>query len=377
MSLNSFWDFFLAFSCGLSLLFALGELIARNSSRKQLLLFWIHIILSYYLFHAYLVRSGAIETFWFLFLTPLPLLVILGALFERFLLFAWDSNRWESERIFLFKLSPAIISFFLLSPFYFMGEAEKIETIRNFTVSNLNFVKPAWYLIAGAFFSFAGFLFFVLSLFYRIVRDLRWVAVKKSQILQIIIFMGLFAFINVIIAIVSLLIGDQASGRGLVGIAAGVYICLLYIFRRGFPEFFEEVARIVQEEKQYTRSQLSRVDLNNVKSSLLRLFKEEEIYLEEDLTLYALAKKMGLTTHQLSEYLNTEEKKNFFRLVSEYRVEKAKSKISENPELTLMRIAYDSGFNSKSNFNQAFKRIAGITPTEYREQILREKKKKS
>ena len=58
---------------------------------------------------------------------------------------------------------------------------------------------------------------------------------------------------------------------------------------------------------------------------------------------------------------------NFYHFVNYYRVEKVKESIAENKNqnLTLLAIAYDSGFNSKTTFNTIFKKFTGQTPTQY------------
>ena len=63
--------------------------------------------------------------------------------------------------------------------------------------------------------------------------------------------------------------------------------------------------------------------------------------------------------------------KNFYKLVNEYRVEEVKKRMV-NPEyknLTILAIAYDSGFNAKSSFNTIFKESTGMTPSGYQRSL--------
>jgi len=72
-------------------------------------------------------------------------------------------------------------------------------------------------------------------------------------------------------------------------------------------------------------------------------------------------------TQALNEYLN----KNFYTLVNEHRIEEAKQML-RNPRynhLTVLAIAHDAGFNSKSSFNMTFKKWVGVTPSEFRLEV--------
>ena len=80
-----------------------------------------------------------------------------------------------------------------------------------------------------------------------------------------------------------------------------------------------------------------------------------------------LANEINTTTNKLSWVLNNVYKKTFYELVNEYRVEDFLQRIKENnhKEFTVVSIAFDVGFNSKSTFYKAFKEITNFTPTEY------------
>src|SRR5690554_6403850 len=90
-------------------------------------------------------------------------------------------------------------------------------------------------------------------------------------------------------------------------------------------------------------------------------------YLDSDLTLPKLAKDLNVTTHHLSQVINEMHGKNFFNFINKYRVAEVKRKI-EDPKYknySLLGIAYESGFNSKSAFNRVFKSLTGKTPSQY------------
>jgi AraC-like DNA-binding protein len=94
-------------------------------------------------------------------------------------------------------------------------------------------------------------------------------------------------------------------------------------------------------------------------------------WLDADLTIEDLAFGLGVPRHHLTQVINDGLGKNFYRYVNEYRVEEVKRKIAqgEAERLSILGVALDSGFNSKSAFNTAFKGIMGFTPSEYRKSV--------
>lgn len=98
------------------------------------------------------------------------------------------------------------------------------------------------------------------------------------------------------------------------------------------------------------------------------LMDDTKIYLNPNLKLSALAEKIGLPSHQLSKLINEKFGKSFNDFVNEYRVKEFICRVNhnENENYTLFGIALEVGFNSKSSFNSAFKKITGKTPSEYK-----------
>ena len=92
-----------------------------------------------------------------------------------------------------------------------------------------------------------------------------------------------------------------------------------------------------------------------------------KLYLNPDLSLKDLASYLELPTNYVSQLLNQGFNKNFSEYVNTFRVNEFKERalLEENKDLTIMAVAYDSGFNSKTVFNTFFKKIEGITPNTY------------
>ncbi|MFC2090364.1 helix-turn-helix domain-containing protein [Bacteroidota bacterium] len=113
-------------------------------------------------------------------------------------------------------------------------------------------------------------------------------------------------------------------------------------------------------------------DLENENKQLIAKLKvhmkENEPYLDSNLSMYDLAKQLHVPARELSISINYTLDKHFFDFINEYRVKKAMDLIqnSSDEKLTILEILYEVGFNSKSSFNTAFKKHTGITPTEFK-----------
>ena len=125
--------------------------------------------------------------------------------------------------------------------------------------------------------------------------------------------------------------------------------------------------RFAQHPK-YEYSSLSSQDIARYKEKLLAYLEREKPYTENDLKAQDLADLLGIPSYQLSQIINTELHRNFYDLINSYRIEEAKRRLTDpaNQHFTILAIAYDVGFNSKSAFNSAFKKYTKMTPSQYK-----------
>ena len=97
----------------------------------------------------------------------------------------------------------------------------------------------------------------------------------------------------------------------------------------------------------------------------------EKPHLNPALTIDDLSAGLAIPTWHLSQVINRTFGQNFCAFVNSHRLEEAKSRLTspEEGRKTVLEILYDSGFNSKSTFNDAFKKQTGMTPTQYRKRF--------
>jgi AraC-like DNA-binding protein len=113
---------------------------------------------------------------------------------------------------------------------------------------------------------------------------------------------------------------------------------------------------------------LQDTQLDNYLTKLEHFVKTEKPYLNSNLTLGDLAKSLDMPKHHLTKTLNLKLQKNFFNYVNECRVAEFKALIKD-PQYasqTIMSLAFQVGFNSKSAFNNFFKKSTNMTPTEFK-----------
>ncbi|HPE82278.1 MAG: helix-turn-helix transcriptional regulator [Aequorivita sp.] len=127
----------------------------------------------------------------------------------------------------------------------------------------------------------------------------------------------------------------------------------------------------LSQQKKYKTSGLNNEMIIEYKKQLIDYMEIEKGYMENTLSLGTLSDKLNIPKQYISEILNMHLNTNFQDFVNGYRVEAFTKKMgqSEYENLTLEGIAYEVGFNSKSNFYTAFKKAKGLTPSEYRKSI--------
>jgi AraC-like DNA-binding protein len=97
----------------------------------------------------------------------------------------------------------------------------------------------------------------------------------------------------------------------------------------------------------------------------------QQLHLESQINLERFAEQVGIKPRELSAIINDHYQQNFFEFINSQRVEEAKRLLAA-PECagdTVLDILYKSGFNSQSAFHRFFKRIVGMTPSEYRKRV--------
>ncbi len=137
------------------------------------------------------------------------------------------------------------------------------------------------------------------------------------------------------------------------------------------PEIFLGLLHLPETRNKYINSTVSSEKSDELLRQLNSLMETDKPYRDGNLTVHDLAAKMGIPGYQLSQIINERLGQNFFDFVNRYRVEDMKRQMADpaRANYTLMAIALDAGFNSKSVFNTAFRKYTGMTPSEFRRNL--------
>lgn len=138
-------------------------------------------------------------------------------------------------------------------------------------------------------------------------------------------------------------------------------------------ELAAENARIIarlesfsnRNDVRYAKTRLTGIDVDAALLALDRLMDEEQPYRNEEFTLADLGVRLKMSSHELSELLNSRLGLSFPQLLLNYRVREAERLMSQEQRKTMIEIAFEAGFNSKTAFNVGFKKLRGVSPSTY------------
>ena len=282
----------------------------------------------------------------------------------------------------LLHFIPFVLAHLYVSPFYFLSHQEKLIRINQF----INQIQVDLAII-GFFKPVHGILYTILSLKLinefnkKIKKSFSNIDKKKLDWLRYLITGTMIVWLIVaVLYFVSMEYNPDYGAFDLV-----IYFSIsVFIYAVGYgalnqPEVFTQLEFLSEMKKEsdsvkekYEKSTLADGDIQRLKTELLTLMNSKKLFLSSDLTLAQLSKELGITNHNLSEVINVGFNKNFYDFINGYRIKEFKERI-KNPDFTnysLLAIAFESGFSSKSSFNSIFKKYTNTTPSEYRKQFV-------
>ena len=225
-------------------------------------------------------------------------------------------------------------------------------------------------------------LIYVLACFYteyRLRQQLKqmYSSISERELRLADLVLGGF-FIHWLWSFVAYFLGGYVSGdtNDLLGIINNYLTVLLinalFLFgwRNTREQLQQELVVAVEPEKDRLQ-EMPQVD--EKRAAIEQGIRVQRLHLESQINLERFAEQIGIKPRELSTIINDHYQQNFFEFINSQRVEEAKRLLAA-PECagdTVLDILYKSGFNSQSAFHRFFKRMAGMTPSEYRKEMLK------
>lgn len=278
------------------------------------------------------------------------------------------SHAWLFTHAAIMHETLYVAALFCIAPsFYLLIKAQlQVESPSKPLLSSIHFVPTllAWILphkvsMPLAFLIGGLYLLWLFQLI-RKMRDQRESWQREVSLLLFALFLGLAVFFLGL----SIPLLDQMLFHIFYAIGIGAVFLLVHAALLWNPNLPEEVSEVAQ--KAYTTSTLTQVDCDTALSALQQLMEVEKVYQEPDLKLVNLAKRLGLSAHQLSELINTQRGMHFSRYIRQHRVEAAQELLLSKPALSVLDVGMQVGFSSQSTFYDAFRDITGTTPAKFR-----------
>ncbi len=246
---------------------------------------------------------------------------------------------------------------FLASTFYFESATSKVSIIKEIT-SNQAYSFPIFLYIQIAIY---------LTLSWKklsrqeIPKDSSY-WLKKFWLGTLVI--ALFGFLQ------NLLVSLRVPQQPVTGFV-GASIAIFYIYYGAVALLKKQQVMLSLSKEKYHYSSLSNKGRSQVLHQIQNMMLKEKLYTNPELSLKLLASRTGLPERHISEVINDQLQTNFKDFLNHLRVEEFKKQLinPKNAHLSILGIALECGFSSKTTFNTAFRKSTGQTPSEYKKQL--------
>lgn len=365
-----------------SLFFSILIFSKKNKALSDKILGSWLIILSVQLFYPFIYLSD-LENLQKLIGYEAPLSII-HPVFLYFYTLAVTNQYKKSVKNIIIVIPVAV--FILIIPFFLNILPEnKIEILNG---DFFEMFDSAGIIIFGIMYLFMGYI-----LFYFIFKSYQAIRKYKKNVLQIysyhdnidllwlrrlIVYFLVICISTILLSILFFYTNISLAFTDFiyyVMLVAFVFLLAYWGYQQGNIFQFEK-----QEENFITKDEKESLQTNNFRATgklsneakkLEKIMNQEKPFLNPTLSIHDLSQIINIPAHQLSKIIHKEFGKNFFEFVNEYRINQFKDyiKLPKYKNYTILGIALECGFNSKSAFNRIFKEYTGQTPGEFKKNL--------
>ena len=344
-------------------------LMIKTRSRANIILAVLIALLSIYLFEQVLFLNQGIRKYPHIFYSTLPIMFLIGPALYHFVRLNINSHQgWKWSN--LYHLIPFAYEISILIPFYVLPADIKLS-IYEYSLQSQGPKQFDQY-------SF-GYLLYVSSTIYFLTHCYRLLKrvsskrkkdlLKKKILRSIVTVITLYLGFNLLLFITNFFIPGHQNQ--LLQISPLLLCVLIQVI--GFICFlYPDIIYTDHNSTKYVNSGLTKPEVEHLGISLVTVLEEKQMYLNQELEPNELAVELGLSKADLSRVISEGLNTNFYKLINEYRVNKAKKllRAKEYSDAKLIHIALDSGFSNKTSFLRNFKQIVGMNPSDFRKKEL-------
>ena len=362
----TFWDFLHIFGAAQGVFF--GVLFLFHKKGKPLANRFLGILLL-----LFSIRLLEIVAFWTKYIltipyfigTAFPVAYLFGVLFYFYIKYLVSDSQ-KFDRNFWWHLIPFVLVLLMMSPLYLMSMEAKREmivtllTAESFESQGINWVVLIQFphILTYTWLS-------VRILNTRIGSNQRALPESTYRWLKILIIGFATGYCFWVFNGAGIIV-DRTYFRMIDYISTSMMAVFVYAI--GYLAFkIPELHSARAPVPKYSNSSLTSSTAVKLKEQLQHIMNTEKLYLNSGLSLALLSEKLGVSSNHLSQLLNEQLNQNFFEFVNSYRIEEAKRILTspESKQYTLSSIAFEVGFNNKTSFNTYFKKLTGMTPSEF------------
>jgi AraC-like DNA-binding protein len=298
-----------------------------------------------------------------------PFVFLAGPLIFLYLSTLTSGQKRLANKDFLHFVPFAFCLIYLL-PYYFQSSAAKLQIIE------AEYIQESfgqWYYIRSSLFitQFLAYLLLIVLTIVKYSRNRQEPIASRDKAVWFEVRFFVIASVVLWVAAIARYASNQMGKTNLlVPLGASILVYALGYLKMGRAEFVPSEES--EPTKKYEKSMLTPARSERYLNRLLQLMESDRLFTDRDLTIQKLAEKLSIPAPHLSQTINERLGKNFPDFINSYRIDEAKKRLLDpaKKHYTVLAIAEEVGFNSKSAFNDVFKKHVKMTPSEFRKSLM-------
>lgn len=340
---------------------------AEKQTADYLLATWFFIIGIHLIFFV-LFYSGQFSNFPYLLGLDIPVPLIHGPMLYLYILYL--TGRQPNRYNWLLHFAPAIITYIYLINFFILTSQEKVYIYEYGTTAYRIFRK-----IIKVVIILSGILYVILSIL-AVRRYKKQISDLYSNTEKINLNWSYYLITGIALIWIAVILKNEILIFTLVSLFI-IVAAYFGISRVGILEFASKQSDITEEKQtehndeivavKYQKTFAGEDAIQDIYKKLTYQMEHEKLYKDPELNLNHVAALLGIQPNILSQTINSVENKNFYDYINRQRIEEFKRIVvlPENQKFTILSLAFESGFNSKTSFNRNFKKYMDSSPREF------------